>query len=160
MASHESALARQPSRAVATETRSPHNRAVVMVLAVVFGGWGLHRFYTGRFWTGLLWFLTGGLFLFGWLYDVIVLATGRFRDSEGRVLGPPRYENRPMLASEPPADRGRESDRRDARSTPRGPRSDTGDPHLEEAMRDPLQDKFEELEREMKADEGRDGSVG
>ena len=31
---------------------------------------GLHRFYTGRIWTGLLWFFTGGLLLVGQIVDV------------------------------------------------------------------------------------------
>ena len=31
---------------------------------------GLHRFYTGRIWTGLLWFFTAGLLFVGQLIDV------------------------------------------------------------------------------------------
>jgi len=29
----------------------------------------VHRFYLGKWITGLLWLLTGGLFLVGYLYD-------------------------------------------------------------------------------------------
>ena len=40
-------------------------------LLVTFGGaLGLHRFYLGKIWTGLLWLCTGGLLTFGWLYDL------------------------------------------------------------------------------------------
>lgn len=34
---------------------------------------GLHRFYTGRIWTGLLWFFTGGLFFVGQIVDAFLL---------------------------------------------------------------------------------------
>jgi TM2 domain-containing membrane protein YozV len=40
-------------------------------LLLTFGGFlGLHRFYLGRIWTGLLWLCTGGLLTFGWLWDL------------------------------------------------------------------------------------------
>ena len=43
-------------------------------LLLVFLGWfGIHRFYMGKIFTGILWMLTGGLFFFGWLYDLWTL---------------------------------------------------------------------------------------
>ena len=33
---------------------------------------GVHRFYTGRWVTGILWLLTGGLLGVGWLLDAIL----------------------------------------------------------------------------------------
>ncbi|MCA9612374.1 MAG: NINE protein [Myxococcales bacterium] len=42
---------------------------------------GLHRFYTGRIWTGLLWFFTGGLFFVGQFIDVF-LVPGQVRHPE------------------------------------------------------------------------------
>jgi len=34
---------------------------------------GLHRLYTGRIWTGLLWLATGGLFLIGQIVDFFLI---------------------------------------------------------------------------------------
>ena len=39
------------------------------ILLTFLGPFGVHRFYMGKIWTGLLYLLTGGLFGFGWLYD-------------------------------------------------------------------------------------------
>lgn len=43
------------------------------VLLVFFGPLGLHRFYMGKIFTGLLWLCTGGLFLIGYLFDMLTL---------------------------------------------------------------------------------------
>ena len=39
----------------------------------ILGFTGAHRFYYGRPWTGTLWFLTGGLFLVGWIIDFFLI---------------------------------------------------------------------------------------
>ena len=55
-----------------------------MALALVGGPLGLHRFYAGRPQSGVWMILTlGGLGVW-WLYDLVVLAAGEFRDGSGR----------------------------------------------------------------------------
>lgn len=43
--------------------------SVAWILQTFLGVFGIHRFYMGKIGTGLIWLLTGGLFLVGWLYD-------------------------------------------------------------------------------------------
>ena len=45
------------------------------ILLTFLGLFGVHRFYLGKWITGLLWLLTGGLFLIGYLYDDWTLNT-------------------------------------------------------------------------------------
>jgi len=47
---------------------------------------GLHRFYVGKIGTGILWFLTGGMFLIGQIIDMIMILTGQFKDRYGLPL--------------------------------------------------------------------------
>lgn len=46
---------------------------VTWILLTFFGIFGIHRFYMGKYITGILYFFTGGLFLFGYLYDLLTL---------------------------------------------------------------------------------------
>ena len=39
------------------------------ILLTFLGVFGIHRFYMGKWITGLIYLLTGGLFLVGYLYD-------------------------------------------------------------------------------------------
>ncbi len=42
---------------------------VTWILLTFLGVFGIHRFYIGKWVTGIIWLLTGGLFLVGYLYD-------------------------------------------------------------------------------------------
>jgi TM2 domain-containing membrane protein YozV len=43
------------------------------LLLTFLGIFGVHRFYLGKWITGILWMCTGGLFLMGYLYDFLNL---------------------------------------------------------------------------------------
>lgn len=43
------------------------------ILLTFLGAFGGHRFYMGKWITGLIYLCTGGLFLIGWLYDLWTL---------------------------------------------------------------------------------------
>ncbi len=65
---------------------SDRSRGVALILATVLGVFGGHRFYAGKPLSGVAMILTlGGLGLW-WLYDVIVITAGSFRDDEDRRL--------------------------------------------------------------------------
>jgi TM2 domain-containing membrane protein YozV len=42
---------------------------VAWILLTFLGVLGVHRFYMGKWFTGILYLLTGGLFLVGYIYD-------------------------------------------------------------------------------------------
>ena len=66
--------------------RSEKNGLVALVLCLLLGGLGIHRFYVGKIGTGVLMIVTfGGLGLW-WLIDLIIIITGKFQDRQGNVL--------------------------------------------------------------------------
>lgn len=57
-----------------------------LLLAIFLGGLGVHRFYTGHTMIGVVQLLTlGGCGIWA-LIDIIQIATGNFRDSQGNPL--------------------------------------------------------------------------
>lgn len=47
--------------------------SIAWVLQTFLGVFGIHRFYLGKWGTGLLWLLSGGIFGIGWAYDFCTL---------------------------------------------------------------------------------------
>jgi hypothetical protein len=68
------------------EEVSDRSRLIALLLCALLGYLGLHRFYVGKFATGFLWLLTGGLFGVGYVIDTILIAAGAFRDRHGLRL--------------------------------------------------------------------------
>src|SRR6267378_4525551 len=59
---------------------SERSRAVALILQILGGPLGLHRFYVGRWQTGILMAVTlGGMGLW-WVFDLVILLAGEFRD--------------------------------------------------------------------------------
>ena len=65
---------------------SPKSRGAALALCVCIGFTGAHRFYTGKYLSGFLQLVTlGGMGLW-WLYDLILISAGGFRDGDDRRL--------------------------------------------------------------------------
>jgi TM2 domain-containing membrane protein YozV len=68
------------------EPASGRSRGVALALAVLLGPFGGHRFYVGKVGTGVLMLCTLGGAGLWYLYDLILVAGGSFRDSEDRLV--------------------------------------------------------------------------
>lgn len=65
---------------------SPKSRVVCLLLCLLLGALGVHRFYVGKTGTGILMLLTlGGLGIWN-LIDLIMIIVGSFTDKEGLVV--------------------------------------------------------------------------
>ena len=70
----------------ALTTPSPRSRGVALALAAVLGPFGGHRFYVGKVRSGVLMCATVGGLGIWYLYDLILVVAGSFRDAEGRPV--------------------------------------------------------------------------
>ncbi|MEK4484301.1 TM2 domain-containing protein [Psychrobacillus sp. FSL H8-0484] len=67
-------------------TNSEKNFVAALLLCFFLGSLGVHRFYTGKIGTGILMLLTlGGLGIWS-LIDFIIIAVGKFKDSNGKLI--------------------------------------------------------------------------
>lgn len=60
-------------QADAKYVEGPKDYTVAWACLVFLGFFGVHRFYLGKIWTGILWLFTGGLLGLGYLYDLWTL---------------------------------------------------------------------------------------
>lgn len=77
--------------------------ALLLSAGGLFGFCGLHRFYVGKIGTGIIWFLTFGLFGVGQLIDTILIIVGQFRDCYDRPLEIWMDEDKPASMKTPNA---------------------------------------------------------
>ncbi len=65
------------------EQRSHRSRLLALLLCLFLGWFGVHKFYLGKNGMGVLYLFTCGLFAYGWLIDLFIMAFGNPRDKEG-----------------------------------------------------------------------------
>ncbi len=65
---------------------SDKNRLTALLLCVLIGWLGAHRFYIDKAGTGLLFLCTLGFLGVGVIYDAVMLATGELKDGEGKRI--------------------------------------------------------------------------
>lgn len=67
-------------------TQKQRDWLTTLLLSFFLGCFGIHRFYTGHITTGIIQFLTlGGCGIWA-IYDIIMIATGNFKDIDGQPL--------------------------------------------------------------------------
>ena len=89
--------------------KSEKNFVAALLLCLLLGGFGAHRFYVGKIGTGILQLITlGGLGIWT-LIDLIMIAIGKFTDKEGLLI---------MSGTEPTAQGSGSSESADEGSAP------------------------------------------
>lgn len=68
--------------------RSSQSWIAALLLCLLFGFLGIHRFYVGKGGTGFLMLVTVGGFGLWWLIDFIMILIGGFTDKAGNFLKP------------------------------------------------------------------------
>ena len=63
----------------------PFDYTIAWLLLTFFGYLGIHRFYLGKWVTGLIWFFTAGLLGIGWLIDLWTM-NEQVSEENGRAL--------------------------------------------------------------------------
>lgn len=73
-------------------TVSSRDKFTATLLCLFLGLFGVHMFYAGRMKMGILYLCTFGLLGFGWLADIIIIATGNFKDGDGMPIQDSRVD--------------------------------------------------------------------
>lgn len=72
----------------ASSRRPPKNRLVALLLCIFLGIFGAHRFYLGKWKSGIVQLLTLGLYGVWTLVDLVMIVFNKLSDSNGQHLGP------------------------------------------------------------------------
>lgn len=59
------------------------NQILALILCIFLGGLGIHRFYLGYIWQGIVQLLTAGGFGIWWLIDLVRIITGSLQPKDG-----------------------------------------------------------------------------
>jgi len=62
------------------------SKTTALILAVLLGGFGIDRIYMGKIGTGILKLITAGGAGIWWLYDIIMIASGKAKTKDGQAL--------------------------------------------------------------------------
>jgi TM2 domain-containing membrane protein YozV len=73
----------QPQGMEQAAMTSDKDWTVLLILSILLGGLGVDHFYTGKIGTGILKLITGGGCMVWAIIDIIMVATGSFKDSNG-----------------------------------------------------------------------------
>ena len=65
---------------------SHKSKKTTLIVCACGGYLGAHYYYVGRYGKGLLYTLTLGLFLIGWIADLIKISGGTFKDGAGVAI--------------------------------------------------------------------------
>ena len=65
---------------------SDKKKSTALILCICLGWFGAHYFYVGRWGRGFLYMFTVGLFMIGWIADIIKICLGSFTDNVGAPL--------------------------------------------------------------------------
>jgi TM2 domain-containing membrane protein YozV len=68
------------------KSRKEKNTALLLAILGIFGVAGIHRFYTNKIGTGILWLITFGWCYIGTIVDIVMIANGTFKDKSGNFL--------------------------------------------------------------------------
>jgi len=66
--------------------KSDRSWVVALVLSIFLGSLGIDRFYLGYTVLGIVKLLTGGGLGIWWLIDLIMIASNKMKDAEGKEL--------------------------------------------------------------------------
>lgn len=66
--------------------KSKKSKTLALVLCIFLGFFGVHRFYVGKIGSGILYAFTAGVFMIGWIVDIVNICRNRFTDGSGCLI--------------------------------------------------------------------------